>query len=246
MPRLPNALRWASVYVTGRELWGEEMLEAEAREALGKMSVFDLLPMAGSLGIGLVVRADPFSEEVQAELVAPVAAGDEELVRALAAALGRGRILLHPQQTYHLARLAVLEGDRREPDDLRQGELMPLFRRVLFGIGDHMDTGVAGEDGLISLELRLTAVNHDEDRLGQWAFYYELFTEIWPLVEGAPDAEEVFRRHTGVSIRRVPRARVRDLRGPQPRHRRSTHRSAQHQRMAGACPDRRGEARRLP
>jgi hypothetical protein len=200
MPRLPNALRWASVYVTGSEIWGEEMGEAEARDALGKMSVFDLLTYVGSLGIGLVVKADPFSAEVQAELVAPVAAGDEELVRSLAAALGRGRILLHPQQTYHLARLAVLEGDRREPDDLRQGELMPLFRRVLFGIGDQMAVGVTGEDGLISLELRLTAVNHDEDRLGQWAFYYELFTEIWPLVEGAPDAEEVFRRHTGVSI----------------------------------------------
>lgn len=46
----------------------------------------------------------------------------------------------------------------------------------------------------------LTAVNHDEERLGQWAFYYELFTDIWPSVPGAPDAEEAFRRFTGVSI----------------------------------------------
>ncbi|HEU5106731.1 MAG TPA: hypothetical protein VFU11_12940 [Solirubrobacterales bacterium] len=200
MPRLPNVLRWASVYVTGRELWGEEMSEAEVRDALHRISVFDLLAYVGSLGAGLVIRPNPLSEEAQADLVAPIASGDEELIRALAAALGRKRILIHPQQTYHLARLAVLAADRREADDLHQGELMPLFRRLLFGIGDHMGTEIAGEDDVISLELRHTAVNHDEERLGQWAFYYELFTDIWPLVSGAPDAEEAFRRYTGVSI----------------------------------------------
>lgn len=200
MPRLPNVLRWASIYVTGRELWGDEMGEAEIRGALQKMSAFDLLAYVGSLGVGLVIRPDPLSEQAQADLVAPVASGDEELVRALAAALGRKQILIHPQQTYHLARLAVLEADQRPADELRQGQLMPLFRQLLFGIGDHMGTEIAGDDDVIGLELRHTAVNHDEERLGQWAFYYELFTDIWPLVPGAPDAEEAFRRYTGVSI----------------------------------------------
>jgi hypothetical protein len=123
---------------------GEEMGKAEIRDALQKISAFDLLAYVGSLGVGLVIRPDPLSEQVQADLVAPIASGDEELVRALAAALGRRQILIHPQQTYHLARLAVLEGDRREADDLRQGELMPLFRRLLFSIGDHMGTEIAG------------------------------------------------------------------------------------------------------
>jgi hypothetical protein len=164
------------------------------------MSVFDLLAYGGSLGIGLVVRPEPHSPEQQAELIAPIASGDEDLVKGLTAALGRGQILVHHQQTYHLARLAVLWADRREADDLNHGALMPLFRPVLFGIGDHMNAGIAGDDDVISLELRLTAVSHDEERLGQWAFYYELFTEIWPLVPGAPDADDAFQRYTGVSI----------------------------------------------
>ena len=200
MPRLPNALRWASLYVTGRELWGEAMGEGEARDALRKVSVFDLLAYVGSLGIGLIVRPDPLSEVAQAELVAPIASGDKALTRALAAALGRSQILVHHQQTYHLARLAVLEADRRQADDLSQGQLMPLFRRLLFGIGDQMGAEIASDDDLIGLELRHTAVNHDEERLGQWAFYYELFTDIWPLVSGAPMRRRPLGRYTGVSI----------------------------------------------
>jgi hypothetical protein len=200
MARLPIALRWASTYLTGSEIWGERMGETAIEEAVEKMSVYDLLALTGSLSADLIVRGDPFSPEVQADLAAPLAAGDEELIGALAAALGRDQVLVHHQQVYHLARMALLRAARRRPDDFGAGALLPDLRRVFFGIGDEMSTEIAGDEDLIGLELRLTAINHDEDRMGQWSFYYELFTEIWPQVDGAPDADQAFARHTGLSI----------------------------------------------
>jgi hypothetical protein len=63
-----------------------------------------------------------------------------------------------------------------------------------------MEAGIDGDDDVVSLELRLTAINHGEERLGQWALYHELFGRIWPAVAGAPDADAAFTGYTGLSI----------------------------------------------
>lgn len=197
---LPNVLRWAGTYLTGREIWGKATSAEEIHTALGQMSVYDVLALVGSMSASLVVEPDAISTEAQAELAGYLAIEDENVVASLAQGLSRGQVLIHTQQLYHLARLAVLYADSRDADALREGELLASFHKVLFGIGDLMSSKIAGNPDVISLELRLTALNHDEERLGQWSFYHELFDRIWPTVEGAPDADQAFAKFTGLSI----------------------------------------------
>jgi len=200
MPAVPNVLRWASTYMTGEEIWGEPVSEEEIREALADLSVYDLLRLVGSLSANLIVEPNATSPGPQAKLAGFAAAGDTDLIDRLQRGLNRGQTLIFPQQLYHLARLAILEADRRPADGLRQGSSLDRFQRALFGVSDQMTSDIHGDDDVISLELCLTAINHDEERLGQWALYYELFDHIWPKVKGAPNADEAFAKYTGLSI----------------------------------------------
>jgi hypothetical protein len=200
MPKLPNVLRWASTYMTGEEIWGKRVSPEEVSDALAALSVYDLLRIVGSLSVSLRVEPGSTSQETQAKLAGFAASDDPDLVQRLQAGLNRGQILIFAQQLYHLARLAILEADRRPADGLRKGTLVAKFHRALFGVSDQMDSDIGGDDDVISLELSLTAINHEEERLGQWALYYELFDRIWPTVKGAPDADQAFRRYTGLSI----------------------------------------------
>jgi hypothetical protein len=197
---LPNVLRWAGTYLTGREIWGKAASAEEIHASLADMSVYDVLALVGSMSASLVIEPDSASAEAQAELASYLAIEDENLVANLARGLSRGQVLIHTQQLYHLARLAVLCADSRDADALGGGEFLTSFHKVLFGIGDLMSSKITGNPDIISLELRLTALNHDEERLGQWSFYHELFDRIWPTVEGAPDADQAFAKFTGLSI----------------------------------------------
>ena len=77
------------------------------------------------------------------------------------------------------------------------------FLLALFGVTDlfyyYLGNGPIKEN-VLRLELRQTAMGHDEERLIQWSFYYELFDRIWPSLPKVPEADEAFQWYTQLTI----------------------------------------------
>jgi hypothetical protein len=115
MPTISNLLRWAGTYLTGEEIWGEPVTPEELETTLQEISVFDLLRIVGSLSVSLRLRPDANSPQSQAALATLAIGDDPDLVKKLEVGLGRGQVLIFEQQLYHLARLAILDSDRRRP-----------------------------------------------------------------------------------------------------------------------------------
>jgi hypothetical protein len=205
MTELPPELRWMRVYVTGADLTesGIPTSADDVHEALRRLSVFDCLRMLGRLSANLLLASSSNSHETQQALIDAVASPAPELHRRLSELLAAGHIAFFPQQLYHLVRLSLIHGDRRPPDDFEEGRLASEFLLALFGVSDSFegDLGdVRDADERLSWALRQTAINHSEERLTQWSFYYELFEEIWPSLDKAPDADNAFKRYTGLTI----------------------------------------------
>ena len=167
------------------------------------MSVYDCLSVIGQLNVSLVLANERYSRAAQGKFIDYLAADSPELRRRLHICLQRGQIAIFEQQLYHLSRLALLHGDLRPPDGFAQGRVADLFLFVLFGVTDLFDNDLGSgpiKETMLRFELRQTAMGHDEERLIQWSFYYELFDRIWPDLPKAPDADEAFKRYTQLTI----------------------------------------------
>lgn len=205
MARVPPELEWAGVHVTGADLndAGAPVTESEVVDALGRISVYDCIWMLGQLSACLVLADERFSQATQRKLIDYLAADSPELRHRLHACLNRGQIAVFEQQLYHLSRLALLHADLRPADAFDNGEVASDFLLALFGVTDQFDhdLGIGPiKENIVRLELRQAAMGHNEERLTQWSFYYELFDRIWPQLDKAPDADEAFCRYTGVTI----------------------------------------------
>lgn len=205
MARVPPELEWAGVHVTGAELndAGRPVEESEIVDALRQMSVYDCLSVIGQLNVSLVLASERYSRATQGRFIDYLTTDSPELRHRLHVCLQRGQIAIFEQQLYHLSRLALLHGDLRPPDGFAQGRVAHLFLFVLFGVTDLFDNDLGSgpiKETMLRLELRQTAMGHDEERLIQWSFYYELFERIWPNLPKAPDADEAFRRYTQLTI----------------------------------------------
>lgn len=205
MARVPPELEWAGIHVTGAELndSGRPVEESEIVDALKQISVYDCLSVVGQLSASLVLANGRFSRSTQQRFIDYLAVDSPELRHRLTRCLNRGQIVIFEQQLYHLGRLALLHGDLRPPDAFAQGRLGDHFLLALFGVTDLFDHDLGNgpiKDNVLRLELRQTAMGHDEERLIQWSFYYELFDRIWPSLPKAPDADEAFQRYTQLTI----------------------------------------------
>lgn len=205
MARVPPELEWAGIHVTGAELndSGRPVEESEIVDALAQISVYDCLSVVRQLSAALVLANERFSRATQQRFIDYLAADSPELRRRLTRALSRGQVVVFEQQLYHLSRLALLHGDLRPPDAFAQGRLGDHLLLALFGVTDLFDHDLGSgpiKENVLRLELRQTAMGHDEERLIQWSFYYELFDRIWPSLPKAPDADEAFERYTHLTI----------------------------------------------
>lgn len=192
-------------HVVGEDLFGESVDLESVITALRKLSVWDCLHVIAYLHITLVEGGDVASMETQQRLVGILVEGDERLGPRLASLLGsRERdVAVFEQQLYHLARLSILHAEDRPPDQFGDGALIPEFMVALFGCADQFFADLGRGDlkqNMLTFELQSAAINHTEERLTLWAFYFELFNEIWPRVEKAPDVDDAFSRYTGLSI----------------------------------------------
>lgn len=205
MARVPPELEWAGVHVTGADLnnSGIPVTESEVLDALSQISVYDCAWIVGQLSAYLVLADERFSQATQQKLIDYVAAGFPDLRRRLHACLRRGQIAIFEQQLYHLNRLALLHADLRPADAFANGTLASVFLLALFGVTDQFDYDLGTgsfKENMLRFELSQTSMGHNEERLTQWSFYYELFDRIWPDLEKAPDADEAFRRYTQLTI----------------------------------------------
>lgn len=205
MARLPPELEWAGIHVTGADLndSGIPVDESEVLDALSRVSVYDCLWIVGQLSVSLVLADERFSEATQRRLIDYVAADSPELRRRLHDCLSRGQIAIFEQQLYHLGRLALLHADLRPGDAFGKGRLANDLLLALFGVTDQFFNDLGSgpvRENIIRLELRQTAMGHNEERLTQWSFYYELFDRIWPTLDRAPDADEAFKRYTQLTV----------------------------------------------
>jgi hypothetical protein len=103
-----------------------------------------------------------------------------------------------------LARLALLNADRRPHDDFSGGALHDEWLTCLFGVTDLLDADleIESRNQRIAWEIRQCQLNHHDDTLPAIALHYELYRVLWPNVTHPPaqEAEAAFRRHTGMSI----------------------------------------------
>ena len=63
-----------------------------------------------------------------------------------------------------------------------------------------MGSGIGGDDDVISLELRLTAINHGGGTARSVGPLLRAFRSHLADGEGAPDADLAFEKYTGLSI----------------------------------------------
>lgn len=205
MSRVPPELEWAGIHVTGADLndSGVPVSESEVLDALSRISVYDCVWIVGQLSACLILEDERSSQATQQKLIDYVAADLPDLRHRLHSCLRRGQVAIFEQQLYHLNRLALLHADRRPADAFSKGRLWHDFLLALFGVTDQFDNDLGDgpiKENILRFELRQTAMGHDEDRLTQWSFYYELFDRIWPHIEKAPDADDAFARYTQLTI----------------------------------------------
>jgi hypothetical protein len=201
-PRGPHQLRSTALHVTGADIFGQTISEDEVIGALAGVSVYDCLRLTSRLSI-MLNQGNRYSIELQGRMITDIIEPfSNSLTIKLRKLLTGGQVPFFEQQLYHLGRLAVLHADLRDGDDFGAGAKVGDFMTCLFGITDSFnDLEDPRDDGaVLSWALKQAAMNHNEERLTLWSFYFELFERIWPALSGAPDPEDAFRRYTGLGI----------------------------------------------
>jgi hypothetical protein len=173
LPRRPGDLRHVALHVTGEDIAddGTTTTPEQVIGALRRLSLYDCVRMIGRLEATLYISENRYSPQLHQELidrlVAPVA---PKLAERLAALLKRGQIPFFEQQLYHLARLAVLHADLREPDDFAEGRNAADFLFCAFGVTDSFDDlqHPESDDDVLSWALRQAAMARGRTRRSRW------------------------------------------------------------------------------
>jgi hypothetical protein len=86
------------------------------------------------------------------------------------------------QQLIHLARLVILHGDRRAPDEFNDRNLYAEWVTCLIAVTDLLDAGLMVEDHdeRLAWEIRQCELNHHAEQLSTTAIHYELYSMLSP------------------------------------------------------------------
>ncbi|MFI4989788.1 MAG: hypothetical protein ACHQHO_02570 [Solirubrobacterales bacterium] len=196
----------AQIYISGRDLTGEQPNEATLTARLARLSAGDCLLWIAHLQTRLFSQARPQdASDLQRRLVEEVLGGtDTGTVVLRQLALMPDRSVFCEQQLVHLARLVIAHADRRPRDEFAQGELAEDWARCLLEVNDLLDAELDPRDDeqLLSWEIRQCSLNHHEDELPVNAIHHEVYRVLWPARQDkrSRDAEEAFRRHTGMTV----------------------------------------------
>jgi hypothetical protein len=197
-PMVPNA----EVYVSSRDVGRTPMDEAKLVVSIGELSVADCLIAHVSTRLFAHTRPEE-SQRLQVELVLQLLGAQSRQILARLAD-GVPTTVFHEQQLVHLARLAILHGDRRAADDFAGGALLGMWGDYLLGVNDLLDVGLdtGDDDARLSWEIRQAALNHHEDVVPATALHYEVYRVIWPELKNGryADVDAAFRDHTGMTI----------------------------------------------
>jgi len=201
-PTVPGA----EIYVRNKDLGRPPMHEEELVECIGRLSAADALIAIAHLNTRLFSQSRPEETlQIQRELAAQML-GDGGLGRAVRGKLGNGiaTTVFFEQQLVHLARLVIVQGDRRPRDQFGGGAMLEDWASCLVGVNDLLDAGLDINNGeeRLSWEIRQCSLNHHEDQLPSSALHYEVYRVIWPeLKKGRYEqVDAAFQRHTDMTI----------------------------------------------
>jgi urease accessory protein UreF len=202
-----TSLPYVGTYLTYNELTGRAPIpEEEIIGRLEKMSAADCLLALAQLGARLFAGGSRgIDGQLQHELVDHVV-GDGPLGEVLHEKLRdpRWTAIFCEQQLVHLARLVILNADRRPPDDFNQQSLYAEWVTCLIGVTDLLDADlqIGDRNARLAWEIRQCQLNHHEEQLPATAIHHELYTVLWPEVhpENAAAVEKAFQSATRMSI----------------------------------------------
>ncbi len=196
----------ADIYITGREVTGNESSEPELTERLARLSAADCLLWIAHLQTRLFAETRPDESAELQRLLVQEALGGTQIGAAVLQQLTKtpGRRVFCEQQLVHLARLVITHADSRPRDEFAAGDLAEEWGCCLLEVNDLLDAGLdtSDEDELLSWEIRQCSLNHHEDQLPVSAIHHEIYRVLWPARQDkrSREAEEAFERHTGMSI----------------------------------------------
>jgi hypothetical protein len=203
----PEELSFVHTIVTWEELTGSKLREAQIVDRLAKISAYDCLQALGR--VSCMVHAGPLTSLSKHRLIMDRLGWPDQAKTLLEGKLteegANGRALFFPQQLVHLARLAVLHCDQRDPDDFEGGAQTGAFIECLLGVSDLFEEGPLDEhdpSSTIPWVLRQLAINGRHDSTLLWGRYYDILIRTWQEVATpeAFDAADAFRRYTGLTM----------------------------------------------
>jgi hypothetical protein len=206
----PPELKNTGTYLTYSDLAkfdGKDlsMSEQGVVDRLQQLSAADCIGHIAYLSAKMDVEGPYTDPAFQHQLVTEIV-GDGPLGTAMNALLDRlePTVIFCEQQLLHLARLVILHGDPRPPDQFDHGRLYDEWVTCLIGVTDLLDAGLDVEDSdeRLSWELRQCGLNHHEDQLPVTAIHYEIYRVLLPERDplAAADLEAAFAKHTGQSM----------------------------------------------
>jgi hypothetical protein len=196
----------ADIYITGREVTGQQRSEPELAERLSRLSAADCLLWIAHLQTRLFAETRPDESLELQRLLVHEALGGTQIGAAVLQQLAKtpGRCVFCEQQLVHLARHVITHADRRPRDEFAAGDLAEEWGCCLLDVNDLLDAGLdtSDEDELLSWEIRQCSLNHHEDQLPVSAIHHEVYRVLWPARQDkrSREAEEAFERHAGMTI----------------------------------------------
>jgi hypothetical protein len=236
----------ADIYITGREVTGNESSEPKLTERLARLSAADCLLWIAHLQTRLFAETRPDESAELQRLLVQEALGGTQIGAAVLERLAEtpGRRVFCEQQLVHLARLVVAHADGRPRDEFAGGELAEEWGCCLLDVNDLLDAGfdASDEDELLSWEIRQCSLNHHEDQLPVSAIHHEIYRVLWPARpdDSSKEVEDAFRRHTGMTIGEYFTVGAATL------ARLAVRGSSEHTNLPGITPDRFFSQSRLP